>query len=1367
MCPGYASRSSGKLGTGRMTTAGEWKPNLRRWALFSLALAALAFLFCLVLCGSATAESHSHQAEVIQDRFLAHFESQGYAVQRNGYGHPNLERNMAEDGGSEKVTYVEDVTRTRWVSRTDENGNKIRTKTTKVIPVTREYTRSLGWYSGHFYLDLNVSPFNDATELATYLTGQTFPRMQRERLSLEERAERLGTVLNQPGRTTETRWPEADGYMEGLRIHENTQVFQESEEGYLYGELSSLREPAMTARALGKSHVEGNLNLVFWTDKVLFNLWVVAEHGGSGNLEGKADGGPRAMDLVREAYTVITGKELVLSLPDSVSSHPALVLEASPSSMPADGRSTSTLTVTFRDTAPDLLEGQELTFEILPEEGHVPGSLSSEKFLLGGDDPVSVTFTAPDVKTLPDVPEKATVRVSCSNLGLEDSVSLVLERYEGLKATVEYPVLPAHPDYYSALTFSFGAPGENETGKTCDAVIRAVSPGGRLLTAEQKLAGEDGSLQLTFAATPGAENTVYYHYIGAPPQDGAVAETVIFEVPERDYRQDVSLSVGIDLALVGVVPLWSEALTSGVAVPFRVRVEDRFHPDANLKELLDTFDVKPDLRIIRKSFVPTPVSGPDDGLCSRLLHHVTGSVIPRGATVREVTAGAVLRGKGDDSGWYLAETSPEGGSFFPGIIPWDTGSYQFEATLEPRWNGDATETSHSVVMAPLDISRTGAGEAMMDDFFIPTLKSWVGLTPGGSAVGTAWDVAGAIHDRRDNLKDAALAGISALASSVAQDLVSGWAGDAVKARLLKGEFRAHVSKAMDIPLEKLDDETFEKAMKAVGDRYWAGSTFDALFGFALEKAKGTVLPDTSGLHFVGPAFASGGELLDDALTFGSAFLKGQGGAAVLVIGPGADKLTVRDGDDRVLEDAPGQMFVPGDELQRVYRSAEFMVIPVREADETVLELPAGAEGLNLYRLRGDGHSFCRVEGLEKVSRVILSNAGIVAQDAELPDESLSADMGAASTDRSIASAVPDRVPGKEHSSVVKPESADAKPATQKREQGQEETGSASADERGGALQPPFPSPERVLPDPVPAAITGNRVNFRSEPTVSGKVLGKLDKGERVEVLKEWTPPSLGEGVLTEACEIEVGGETLHLPNGFGVSITAVNERNGTVTISFLHRGEKVSGSLARSLVSSTKGTNWFRVRRQDGTEGWAFGKYVDPEEGPPPGPGTDVQYLYYQALDLVAEEKDGEALFRFDQVLELYPAHVDALFERGRCLAAMKRYEEALQAFWEIPFYAPSQPFYLAWTGYCYQAMKHYDKALLAYGAALKLHPLHDIVGPVSDHMIQCQKFLNLPQDTLSSEEDVKGFIFGRWGESIAEEIWKGSTRGKGLWDTW
>lgn len=336
---------------------------------------------------------------------------------------------------------------------------------------------------------------------------------------------------------------------------------------------------------------------------------------------------------------------------------------------------------------------------------------------------------------------------------------------------------------------------------------------------------------------------------------------------------------------------------------------------------------------------------------------------------------------------------------------------------------------------------------------------------------------------------------------------------------------------------------------------------------------------------------------------------------------------------------------------------------------------------------------------------------------------------------------------------IRPASPDAKVSAEKEDSRPE----------GSEIQDPEPADEPTLR----GIITGNRVNFRSSPSVSGEILGKLDKGEQIGILKEWTPPAPGEAVLNDACEIEVGGETLRLPNGFGVTITDVDEKVGTVTVSFLRKGEKVSGKLVRQAVSSTKGNRWYLVKRQDGTEGWAFGKYVDLEEGPPVGPGPDVQYLYYQALDLLGEDKKGEALFKLDQLLELYPGHVDALFERGRCLAAMKRYEEALESFWEIPFYAPSHPLYLAWTGYCYQAMKQHDRALLAYLAVLRLHPDHSITDPVSDHILQCQKLLGLNDETLPAEQDVKSFIFDRWDDYIAEEIWKGTTRGKGFWDTW
>ena len=328
---------------------------------------------------------------------------------------------------------------------------------------------------------------------------------------------------------------------------------------------------------------------------------------------------------------------------------------------------------------------------------------------------------------------------------------------------------------------------------------------------------------------------------------------------------------------------------------------------------------------------------------------------------------------------------------------------------------------------------------------------------------------------------------------------------------------------------------------------------------------------------------------------------------------------------------------------------------------------------------------------------------------------------------------------------------------------EEGVGSVSAES-----ETPAPvSGDKSQTSPRVAAITGNRVSFRSDPSVSGKVLGMLDKGEEVNVLKEWAPPSKGEGVLARPCEIDIGEETIRLPNGFGVRITAVDESAGTATVSFRHGDGWVSGTLARDAVSSTKGDPWFLVQRQDGTLGWAYGSYLERDLRKPDPPGPEVQALYRDGMELLRAGKNGEALFCLDQALELYPAHVDALFARGRCLAAMKRYEEAVESFWEIAFYAPSHPRYLAWTGYCWQAVGLYEKAMLAYGAALRLHPDHDIAGPVADHLAQCRQALGLPGDASLPDDKIRAFVFDRWNDHIAGDIWDRSRRGEGLWETW
>ncbi|MEA3507509.1 MAG: Ig-like domain-containing protein, partial [Synergistota bacterium] len=423
------------------------------------------------------------------------------------------------------------------------------------------------------------------------------------------------------------------------------------------------------------------------------------------------------IERVKEALS--SGSQLQVTLPDAPEPGLYLSIEASPSSLPADGAASSVLTVkTYevdeKNSERNPLAGKQVSLSIESVEGILPGSLSASMVTTGGDGTASVKFTAPVQETIEGKnTNKATVIAESPGFGKDDA-NIQLETFAPLTAKAEHAILPAGPDFENSISFTFGAPGENQVGKEAEAVITVSGEQGRLSARP----GDAGTGKITIQATPGAENSVYYHWSGDQPEEHAFDETVTVEIPSMGYSGTVAFSVGVDLAITGGGPLSPGTMFPGLFVPFAIYIHDRFHKDADLKALFETFGPEPSLSLVQTGYKPLPAMEESEDFYNQLAAHVQGVVQPGDMLAWDVITGDVRRAK--DGDWILVWKDYDGEGLtdhsFPGLVTWRRGTYELEARLDPRWNGDASQTDHVVKLAPLSIKGKGEADVQLESF---------------------------------------------------------------------------------------------------------------------------------------------------------------------------------------------------------------------------------------------------------------------------------------------------------------------------------------------------------------------------------------------------------------------------------------------------------------------------------------------------------------------------------------------------------------------------------------------------------------------------------------------------------------------------
>lgn len=157
-----------------------------------------------------------------------------------------------------------------------------------------------------------------------------------------------------------------------------------------------------------------------------------------------------------------------------------------------------------------------------------------------------------------------------------------------LSVTVKHPIMPALQRAHNSIAFQLQAPS---TAEGYRALIRSESGLGRVALHDKGLFME----QLETTVHPDQEHLILFRWSGPAPTQAPHRETVIVSIPELNLVEKRELSIGIDLHIEAIE---LGAPSSGASSPVHVYLKDRFHPEANLQEILQTWDIRPELRLV-------------------------------------------------------------------------------------------------------------------------------------------------------------------------------------------------------------------------------------------------------------------------------------------------------------------------------------------------------------------------------------------------------------------------------------------------------------------------------------------------------------------------------------------------------------------------------------------------------------------------------------------------------------------------------------------------------------------------------------------------------------------------------------------------
>ena len=586
------------------------------------------------------------------------------------------------------------------------------------------------------------------------------------------------------------------------------------------------------------------------------------------------------------------------------------------------------------------------------------GRLSAEQAITDANGEAIVVYQAP---TEDEMADKDRVSVDITARGEEpgeyDYMPVSVENKGGkISAGIEHNILPSVSKFYSRITFKFRGPN-----KEYKAIVSVQQKDGALVLKQDEQAGTG---RLEMQVRPGSDNELFYHWTGVQEMTSARDDTVTIEIPELKLKQELSISVGIDLQPLRVENDWKGPALPGVFHPFKVYVNDSFHPKADAAQLFKKFYFKAHLRVNQDYYEPVTIYDPgkEDWL-SRLLSHIEGAAIPGQALTNNLINAKLERSDSGDS-FLIAEDWKEAKNIeaaLPGAIPYNRGNYQFG--FELVCEDDANKSNNHILSEVIDVEEYSVHGEMFNGFVVPFMKSSLALVPEVDLV--LYSIDTGVNLQQGNYKDA----IMDTAFRIGSDMAGDWVGDKGK-EAMEEHFKQIIAKAKSKPVEQLSKKELEYCLRRAKEEYVA-DLGEAIAGMVVGEVKDKLVPEAEAYikqH-------KGSEFL-------KLFLTGYGGYGLFVFSKdGIADYSVYDKNGQKLSNAPEKMFSGPPEDQKICDGDKAIVVPFLLGEEIKLEANGTGSAGNLITITPDNVTTQAYPDKEWQSKMQVTSSGI-KQEAE-------------------------------------------------------------------------------------------------------------------------------------------------------------------------------------------------------------------------------------------------------------------------------------------------------------------------------------------------------------------------------------------------
>lgn len=364
------------------------------------------------------------------------------------------------------------------------------------------------------------------------------------------------------------------------------------------------------------------------------------------------------------------------------------------------------------------------------------GTLSSLKITTNASGKAQVKYTAPtDLEIAKTGKKQIDVYVNAkeSATGVKGyEVLHIRSAMSDMVASVQHPILPAHPNYHNKIVFKFQAADKTDGS----AYTARITTKGQYTALAKTLREQGGTNTLTMDVWNNSDCTLFYRWVGPPTMKQALEEIVTIEIPELKLKQEVAFSVGIDLQIVSVQRAYSGTLFPIMWEPFHITVMDGFHPKADLAKLLNKFNIKTDLTMKQVHFTPAPVHPGETGFLSALLTRIEGASGSslQDAVIWDVGKWEVQKTRGMKYVLIQKGTYEDGKPWmeYPSLVFWERGTYQFKAAIRPGMF-DADPRNNTVLTELYEVKEfRGFSDEIIHTVFMPSAEFLASVVYGFS-----------------------------------------------------------------------------------------------------------------------------------------------------------------------------------------------------------------------------------------------------------------------------------------------------------------------------------------------------------------------------------------------------------------------------------------------------------------------------------------------------------------------------------------------------------------------------------------------------------------------------------------------------------